>query len=72
MGRNIRRIRIRKECGVEELSRKMQLEGCDITRQAIVKIEAGNRHITVKELLAVKAALDTTFDDIFNFEGEID
>ena len=69
LARNIRRIRLREDCGVEELARKMQLEGCDITRQTIVKIEAGVRHVSIEELFAIKEAFSTTWDDIFDFEG---
>jgi transcriptional regulator with XRE-family HTH domain len=47
----------------------MQLEECDITRQMLVKIEAGTRHITVQELLTIRKALRTTLDDLFDFDG---
>ena len=47
IGRNIRRLR--EGCGLtqEMLSARLQIEGCDITRSALAKIEVGQRHIYI-------------------------
>ena len=44
----------------------MQLRGCNITRETLVKIESGKRHITIKELISLKEALNVTYEQIFD------
>ncbi len=65
IGLRIRSLRIVKGYTQETLSAKLQLSGCDITRSALAKIEAGQRHIYPDELKAIKEALDICFDKIF-------
>ena len=64
---------LRKNRGMtqEELAAKLQLNGCDITRSAVAKIEVGQRHIYPDEILAIKAALRVTFDKIFDIKKVI-
>ena len=52
----------------EMLSAKMQLEGCDITRSAVAKIEVGQRHLYPDEIILIKKILKTTYEDIFNVD----
>ena len=47
------------------LAAKLQLEGCDITRSAVAKIEVGQRHIYPDEIKLIKEILNTSFEDIF-------
>lgn len=49
----------------EQLSAKLQLLGCDITRSAIAKIEVGQRHVYPDEIKLIKEILDVSFDDMF-------
>lgn len=65
MGLRIRSLRIAKGYTQETLSAKLQLLGCDITRSALAKIEAGQRHIYPDEIKAVKEALGICFDEVF-------
>ena len=65
MGINIRNIRESVGMTQDTLSAKMQLQGCDITRSAIAKIEVGQRHIYPDEIILIKEILDTEFDIIF-------
>lgn len=60
-------IEIRKSSGItqEILAAKLQLRGCDITRSSIGKIEAGQRHLYLDEILLIKEILNTDFDSIF-------
>ena len=44
----------------------MQLRGGDITRETLVKIESGKRHITIKELITLKESLNITYEQIFD------
>ena len=65
IGQNIRRIRESADLTQEVLSAKLQLSGCDITRSAVAKIEAGQRHLYTDEIILIKEILGTDFDSIF-------
>ena len=64
-GNAIRNIREQKKMTQEQLSAKLQTEGCDITRSALAKIEVGQRHIYPDEIKLIKEILAISFDDIF-------
>lgn len=66
IGDNIRRIRESLNMTQEVLSARLQVEGCDITRSAVAKIEVGQRHLYPDEIIAIKNALNTTYDKIFD------
>lgn len=65
LGNNIRKIRENKNMTQEQLAAKLQINGCDITRSAIAKIEVGQRHIYPDEIKLIKEILDTEFDTLF-------
>ena len=65
IGKNIRELRIRAKFSQETLSAKMQLEGCDITRSAIAKIEVGQRHLYPDEIIIIKNIFNVPYDEIF-------
>jgi len=68
VGENIKNLRIKANLTQEMLSAKMQLEGCDITRSAVAKIEVGQRHLYPDEIILIKKILKTTYEDIFNVD----
>ena len=53
------------------LSAKLQIEGCDITRSALAKIEVGQRHLYPDEIILIRKILKVSFDEIMN-TGELD
>ena len=65
VGNNIREIREAKGMTQDMLAAKLQLNGCDITRSAIAKIEVGQRHLYPDEVIMIRKILNTTFDAIF-------
>ncbi len=65
MGANIRTLREERNMTQEQLSAKLQLENCDITRSAMAKIEVGQRHIYPDEIYLLKKILRVSFEDIF-------
>ena len=65
IGQNIRLLREASKTTQEQLSAKLQVAGCDITRSALAKIEVGQRHLYPDEIIQIKLALHVTFDDIF-------
>lgn len=64
IGENIRKLRLNAGLTQEMLSAKMQVEGCDITRSAIAKIEVGQRHLYPDEIILLKKILKVTYEDI--------
>ena len=66
IGQNIRKLREKRNMTQENLAAKLQLEGCDITRSAVAKIEVGQRHLYPEEILLIKKILKVSFDDIFD------
>lgn len=64
VGGRIRDLREKAELTQEQLSAKLQVCGCDITRSALAKIEVGQRHLYPDEIKLIKEILDVSFDDI--------
>ena len=65
VGNNIRRIREAKGMTQDMLAAELQLNGCDITRSAVAKIEVGQRHLYSDEIILIRKILNTTFERIF-------
>ena len=66
IGNKIRSIREKRKITQEELSAKLQVRGCDITRSALAKIEVGQRHIYLDELKTIKEVLKVNYEDLLN------
>lgn len=65
IGQNIRRARENAKMTQDVLAAKLQLNGCDITRSAVAKIEVGQRHLYPDEIILIKEILNTDFETIF-------
>ena len=68
IGQNIRRLRERAGITQEYLATRLQLDGCDITRSAVAKIEVGQRHLYPDEIVLIKRILNVEYDEIFSLE----
>lgn len=66
IGENIKSLREKAGLTQEFVATKLQLNGCDITRSALAKIEVGQRHLYPDEIVLLKEILQTTFEEIFN------
>ena len=66
IGENIRKLRIRAKITQDTLASKMQLEGCDITRSSVAKIEVGQRHLYPDEIILLQKISGATYEEIFN------
>ena len=64
IGANIRAIRKQKNIKQVDLVRLLQLEGVEITRETLVKIESGVQHIKASQLRGIRDALGTTYDEL--------
>lgn len=63
-GRNLRRLRMERGLTQEQVTARLQLAGCDLTRSALAKIEAGQRHVYPDELYALRNALDVSYEEL--------
>ena len=68
VGNNIRLLRERAGFTQEYVATKLQIEGCDITRSAVAKIEVGQRHLYPDEIILLKKILSATYEEIFACE----
>ena len=66
IGINIRNLREKANLTQEYVATQFQLNGCDITRSAIAKIEVGQRHLYPDEIILMKNILNVSYDDIFD------
>ena len=64
IGKNIRSLREMAGLTQDALAAMLQLRGCDITRSAVAKIEVGQRHLYVDEIILIKEILDVSFDEL--------
>lgn len=65
IGTNIRNLREAKGMTQDTLAAKLRLNGCDITRSAVAKIEVGQRHLYPDEIILIRRILNTTYEAIF-------
>ena len=63
-GRNLRRLRMERGLTQEQITARLQLAGCDLTRSALAKIEAGQRHVYPDELYALRNALEVPYEEL--------
>ena len=64
IGANIRRVRLSQGVGQTELVRRLQLDGVEMTRETLVKIERGTQHLQATQLRGIRDALHTTYDEL--------
>lgn len=66
IGNNIRKLREKRNLTQEQVAAKLQINGCDITRSAVAKIEVGQRHLYPDEIILLKQILNVEYDEIFD------
>ena len=69
-GKNIAAIRISMGLSQRQLSDLLQLNGLDIDKNAIQRIEAGKRFVTDIELRYVSRVLGKTLDELLSEEQQ--
>lgn len=65
LGQNIRRLRMERGLSQEQVAAQLQVHGCDVTRSALAKIEAGQRHIYPDELRLLRDIFNVSFEALF-------
>ena len=68
VGNNIRILREKKHLTQEQVAAKLQINGCDITRSAVAKIEVGQRHLYPDEIILLKKILNVEYSEIFDVD----
>lgn len=68
-GKCLRQIRMEKGLTQDHLAAKLQLLGCDLTRSALAKIEAGQRHVYLDELTALHEAMGVSWEALLEGIG---
>ena len=63
MGRHLAKLRQDKGLTQEQLAARLQVQGCDLTRSALAKIEVGQRH--PDEIKALSVVLGISYEQIF-------
>ena len=64
IGPNIRRLRKQQSINCSQLARMVRDEGVTLSREALVKIEAGRQHIDLQQLNAICHILKVKYADI--------
>ncbi|MCI9222199.1 MAG: helix-turn-helix transcriptional regulator [Oscillospiraceae bacterium] len=62
VGQQIRAVREKRGLTQEQLAARLQTCGCDVTRSALAKMEAGQRHIYAVELRSLQKILDVPYE----------
>ena len=65
MGRHLAKLRQDKGLTQEQLAARLQVQGCDLTRSALAKIEVGQRHLYPDEIKALSGVLGISYEQIF-------
>lgn len=65
MGSHLARLRQEKGLTQERLAARLQVQGCDLTRSALAKIEVGQRHLYPDEIKALTEVLAVSYEQLF-------
>lgn len=68
IGQNLKKLRESANFTQELVATHFQLNGCDITRSALAKIEVGQRHVYPDEIILFKKILNVSYEDIFDID----
>lgn len=63
-GKNISIFRKELRISQRELASRLQLIGLDVDKNAIQRIESGQRFVTDIELIAIRKVLNKTFEEL--------
>ena len=65
MGRHLAQLRQDAGLTQEQLTARLQVQGCDLTRSALAKIEVGQRHLYPDEIKSMTIALSIGYEQLF-------
>lgn len=67
--KKISELRRKLDISQRELAEKLQLNGLDIDKNAIQRIEAGKRFVTDIEIVALTKVFEVSFEELLNPEN---
>lgn len=65
IGHNLKRLRTNLNLTQDAIAKKMQLYGCDTTRDIYAQMEIGNYNMRISELLVLKEIFQCDYFDFF-------
>ena len=65
MGCHLAQLRQNAGLTQEQLTARLQVQGCDLTRSALAKVEVGQRHLYPDEIKALTIALSIGYEQLF-------
>lgn len=68
-GKKTSELRRKLDISQRELAEKLQLNGLDIDKNAIQRIEAGKRFVTDIEIVALTKVFEVSFEELLNSEN---
>ncbi len=71
LGKRIRQLRKEQHLTQEDVTLKMQLQGCNITRSIYAQIECGTYNIRVSELMYLADILKCDMNTLFTFSDSV-
>ena len=69
-GKKVAKIRKAMKLSQRELADMLQLEGLDINKNAVQRIEAGKRFVTDIELVVISKILKSSLDDLLQDDSK--
>lgn len=66
LGRRIQTYRQEQGLTQQQLAARLQIHGCDLTRSAVAKIEAGQRRISLREFKIFCIALEIAYEALLD------
>ena len=66
-GIHLQQLRNSRGLSQTALAAKLQVEGHDMSRSALAKIESGMRHVYLDYLIAFQRALNISYDELMDF-----
>ena len=69
-GQQISKYRTQLNISQRELADRLQINGLDIDKNAIQRIEAGKRFVTDIELIVIAKVLNKSFEDLLNISNK--
>ena len=65
IGENLRKLRKQKKLSQGDVSRELQLMGCNVSRMTYSKMERNAYNIRISELIALKIIFEADYADFF-------
>ena len=65
IGKNIRKIRMRKKMTQMDVITQIQLKGCMMSRSTLANIETGRRNIKASDLKLLKEIFEVDYEEFF-------